>query len=152
MKQELRRRTWLVVGLSATLMGGLITSGVTAAEAAPRYRVYNRDQDYRGHDRDRDGIPNYRDRDRDGDGVPNFRDTHPNTPDRYRYERPRYDRLRYRDRDRDWEGDRDWDRDRDRDRNWDRDRDGIPNYRDRDRDGDGVPDWRDRHPNDRRRR
>jgi hypothetical protein len=31
----------------------------------------------RGHDRDRDGVPDYADRDRDGDGVPNQFDRRP---------------------------------------------------------------------------
>ena len=137
MRHGTKRRTWLVLGLSATLVGGVIASSATAAQAAPRYRA---------HDWDRDGIRNDRDWDRDGDGIPNFRDRHPNRPDAYRYYVPRTERLS--DRERDWIRERAWYQDQ----AWDRDRDGIPNFRDRDRDGDGVPDWRDRHPNDRRRR
>lgn len=37
----------------------------------------------RGHDRDRDGVPNRYDRDRDGDGVPNRYDYRPDNPRRH---------------------------------------------------------------------
>jgi hypothetical protein len=142
MKAWLNRRTWGVLGLSAALMGGLLTAGLTAASADPH--PYG--------DRDRDGIPNRW----DGDGIRNWRDRHPNQSDRYYYAPPRQD----------------WDRDRDGIPNWrdrrpnrpdsysyyapprrgyDEDRDGVPNRWDRDRDGDGVPNWRDHHPDDRHR-
>jgi hypothetical protein len=128
MKAWLNRRTWGILGLSAALMGGLLTAGLTAASAAPHsYRDQDRDGISNRWDRDRDGdrIRNRRDRDRDGDGIRNRWDRHPNRSDRYDG-RPR--------------------------RDWDRDRDGIPNRWDRDRDGDGVPNWRDRRPDDRHRR
>ena len=107
MKSCLNRRAWSVLGMSAALVGGLLTAGVTAASAAP-----HPDRD---RDRDRDGIRNRWDRDRDGDGIRNRWDRHPNRYDRY-------ESGRYR---RDWDHDRDWDRDRDwnRNREWQRERD-----------------------------
>ena len=141
MKSWLKRQTWVVLGLGATLMGGLIAASVTTAEASPRR--YARDWDRadvrysRAWDRDGDRIPNHRDWDRDGDGIANYRDRHPNTPDRYAYQyRPgsyRYT-LSAPSRGRDL------------------DRDCVPNYRDWDRDGDRVSNARDRYPNNRWRR
>jgi hypothetical protein len=124
MKPSQKRQAWVVLGLSAVLMGGLAASGLTSAEAAPRR--YARDLD-------RDCIPNYRDRDRDGDRISNWRDPHPNRRDRYVYIPSRY-QSRY----------------SAYSRSGDLDRDCVPNYRDRDRDGDRVPNWRDRAPNSRR--
>jgi hypothetical protein len=133
MKQWQRRRTWWVLGLSAGLVGGLITAGLTPAEAAPRR--YARDQD-------RDCIPDHRDWDRDGDGIRNSRDRHPSYPDRYRSAGYTYRAVPYRYRDSYTYTARP--------RARDLDRDCIPNYRDRDRDGDRVPNWRDRRPDNRR--
>ena len=138
MKSWQRRRTWVVVALGATLLGGLIASSGTAAEAAPRRyaRDWNRDSvhTYRAWDQDGDRIPNSRDWDRDGDGIANYRDRHPNTPDRYAY-RYRPDSYRYT-----------YAAPRGR---GDLDRDCVPNARDWDRDGDRVSNSRDRYPNNR---
>ena len=106
----------------------------------------------RGHDRDRDGIPDRMEggADRDRDGVPDRLEGR----DRDRDGVP--DRLEGRDRDRDGIPDRMERRDGDHDgvpdaRDRDRDNDGVRNRNDADRDGDGYRNENDRFPDDQRR-
>jgi hypothetical protein len=72
------------LALALVALAGLMSACVYDEGPRRDYRgdgYYNRD--YRGGDRDRDGIPNRADRDRDGDGVPNRADRRPNDPGRY---------------------------------------------------------------------